>query len=107
MAGAQSPFQAHGEQRKDRSSHGARRIRYSAAESPLIALARRRDKDGKPFLDETLVGAGERLREDFELSQIGLQVAQNWDHFLTAGGAGKFRKWNVCRPGIVRRARSG
>ncbi|WP_282151084.1 DUF6456 domain-containing protein [Ruegeria atlantica] len=90
MAEAQSPFQAHGEQRQDRSSHGARRIRYSAAESPLIALARRRDKDGKPFLDETLVGAGERLREDFELSQIGPQVAQNWDHFLTAGGRGSF-----------------
>lgn len=90
MAEAQSPFQAHGEQRQGRSSHDARRIRYSAAESPLIALARRRDKDGKPFLDETLVGAGERLREDFELSQIGPQVAQNWDHFLTAGGRGSF-----------------
>ncbi|RBW61679.1 DUF6456 domain-containing protein [Ruegeria sp. A3M17] len=90
MAEAQSPFQPHGEKRQDRSPHGARRIRYSAAESPLIALARRRDKDGKPFLDETLVGAGERLREDFELSQIGPQVAQNWDHFLTAGGRGSF-----------------
>lgn len=67
-----------------------RRMRYSAAESPLIALARRRDRDGKPFLDEALVGAGERLREDFELAQIGPQVAQNWDHFLTAGGRGSF-----------------
>jgi hypothetical protein len=68
-----------------------KRIRYSAAESPLIALARRRDRDGKPFLDESLVAAGERLREDFELAQIGPQVAQNWDHFLTAGGRGSFK----------------
>ncbi|WP_170557592.1 DUF6456 domain-containing protein [Ruegeria atlantica] len=87
MAEAQSPFQPQGNNRQDKS---ARRIRYSAAESPLIALARRRDKDGKHFLDESLVGAGERLREDFELSQIGPKVAQNWDHFLTAGGRGSF-----------------
>lgn len=66
------------------------RARYGAAESPLIALSRRRDRDGKPFLDETLVSAGERLREDFELSQIGPQVTQNWDRFLTAGARGSF-----------------
>lgn len=92
MAEAQAPFQA-----QMAPSQGAtakpdrpRRIRYSAAESPLIALARRRDRDGKPFLDESLVAAGERLREDFELAQIGPQVAQNWDRFLTAGGRGGF-----------------
>ena len=68
----------------------ARRIRYSSADSPLVALARRRDRDGKPFLDETLVGAGERLREDFELAQIGPKVAQNWDQFLTSGRRGGF-----------------
>ncbi|TMV08663.1 helix-turn-helix domain-containing protein [Ruegeria sediminis] len=62
-----------------------RRLRYSLTESPLIALARRRDRDGQPFLDEALVRAGERLREDFELSQIGPQIAQNWDRFLTGG----------------------
>ncbi|MEX0328888.1 MAG: DUF6456 domain-containing protein [Ruegeria sp.] len=62
-----------------------RRIRYSAAESPLIALSRRRDRQGKPFLDETLVSAGERLCEDFELAQIGPQVTQNWERFLTGG----------------------
>ena len=55
------------------------------ADSPLIALSRRKDRDGKPFLDETLVKAGERLREDFELAQIGSQVTQNWDNFLRGG----------------------
>ncbi|WP_299947946.1 DUF6456 domain-containing protein [uncultured Ruegeria sp.] len=66
------------------------KVRYSTVESPLIALARRRDRDGKPFLDETLVGAGERLREDFELAQLGPQVTQNWNRFLTCGGRGDF-----------------
>jgi len=31
------------------------------------------------------VNAAERLREDFELAQMGPRVAQNWDNFLTAG----------------------
>jgi hypothetical protein len=63
----------------------ARRMRYNLAESPLDVLARRREKDGAPFLTPDLVAAGERLREDFELAQMGPRVAQNWDRFLTAG----------------------
>ncbi|WP_299642027.1 DUF6456 domain-containing protein [uncultured Ruegeria sp.] len=87
FAEAQSSFQA---KPSGGSAERAKRIRYSAAESPLIALARRRDRDGKPFLDESLVSAGERLREDFELAQIGPQVSQNWDRFMTTGGRGSF-----------------
>lgn len=63
-----------------------RRMRYNLAESPLAALAGRRDKDGSPFLTDRLVQAGERLREDFELAQMGEKVTQNWDRFLTPGG---------------------
>ena len=67
------------------------RIRYGAVESPIAALGRRRDKDGKPFLEMALVDAAERLREDFELAQMGPRVAQNWDRFLTGGDRGSFR----------------
>lgn len=67
-----------------------KRIRYNVLESPLAAVARRKDKDNKPFLSDDLVAAGERLREDFELGQMGPRVAQNWDRFLTAGGRGGF-----------------
>ncbi|MEP2027858.1 MAG: DUF6456 domain-containing protein [Paracoccaceae bacterium] len=66
----------------------SRKIRYNLAESPLTALARRKDKDGSPFLTEDLVTAGERLREDFELAQMGPRVAQNWEKFLTGGARG-------------------
>ncbi|MBE1282299.1 MAG: helix-turn-helix domain-containing protein [Rhodobacteraceae bacterium] len=62
-----------------------RRVRYNMAESPLTALARRKDKDGQPFLGDDLVRAGERLREDFELAQMGPRVTQNWEGFLTGG----------------------
>ncbi|MDK3020341.1 DUF6456 domain-containing protein [Pseudodonghicola flavimaris] len=67
-----------------------RRSRYSRGESPLALLARRKDRDGLPFLDDGLVRAGERLREDFELAQLGPRVGQSWDRFLTgpAGRAG-------------------
>ena len=67
---------------------GPRRMRYNLAESPFAALARRRDKDGKLFLEADLVAAGERLREDFELAQMGPRVAQNWDRFMTGSDRG-------------------
>jgi len=70
---------------------GPRRVRYNMAESPVGVLGRRRDRDGKPFLEAELVEAAERLREDFELAQMGPRVAQNWDRFLTGGDRGGFQ----------------
>jgi DNA-binding PadR family transcriptional regulator len=74
-----------GEKHVAEDGEGRKRIRYNVAENPLAALARRREKDGAPFLAPELVAAGERLREDFELAQMGPRVTQNWDRFLTAG----------------------
>jgi Domain of unknown function (DUF6456)/Homeodomain-like domain len=70
---------------------GRKRVRYNLAESPIALMGRRRDKDGRAFLEGDLVEAGERLREDFELAQMGPRVAQNWDRFLTAGDRGGYR----------------
>lgn len=67
-----------------------KRYRYNLAESPLAGLARRRDKDGQRFLSNDLVAAGERLREDFELAQMGPRVAQNWERFMTGDDRGSF-----------------
>lgn len=85
MAEAAQPFAAQHREWGERADPAAagRRIKYNLAESPLTALARRRDKTGEPFLADDLVAAGERLREDFELAQMGPRVAQNWDSFLT------------------------
>jgi DNA-binding MarR family transcriptional regulator len=66
----------------------ARKGRYMLAESPLTALSRRRDKDGEPFLNDVLVAAGERLREDFELAQLGHESVQDWEQFLSGGVRG-------------------
>lgn len=70
----------------DDPEDGKRRsARVNIAESPLLMLARRRDPNGQPFLSPGMVGAGERLREDFELAQMGPRITQNWDGFMTAG----------------------
>jgi hypothetical protein len=62
-----------------------RHLRSTMAESPLCGLARRRDKDGQPFLDRALVNAGERLREDFELAQMGSIAPIDWESLLQGG----------------------
>jgi hypothetical protein len=65
---------------------GEQRLRFNLAESPLSVLGRKRDKDGAAYLTACLIEAGERLREDFELAQMGPRVTQSWERFLTAGG---------------------
>lgn len=94
FAEAQTPFTTAGDLSEktitDPVTSRTRRARYNLSESPLAALARRKDRDGQPFLEDVLVHAGERLREDFELAQMGPNVTQNWDHFLTGGGRGTF-----------------
>ena len=59
--------------------------RYHATESPLVGLARRKDRDGQPFLKRELVAAGERLREDYELSQVGMPPVESWEAFVFEG----------------------
>ncbi len=77
-------------ERETETPDGRRRIRYNAAESPVSALGRKLDRDGKPYLEPELVRIAERLREDFELAQMGPRVAQNWDRFLTGSDRGSF-----------------
>ncbi len=60
--------------------------RFSAADSPLVALARRRDRDGSPFLSPAQVAAGERLREDFEIAQMSGMEPQDWLALISGEG---------------------
>jgi len=87
MAEAQAPYTVSGGGGSEEDAQTGRG-RSCRAESPLLLLARRKDKDGQPFLDTGMVRAGERLREDFELAQIGPRVTGNWDRVLTGGVSG-------------------
>lgn len=66
----------------DIAKSGRSAFRHYAAENPLIGLARRKDKDGKPFLPRDLVAVGERLREDFELVELSLGKITSIADFL-------------------------
>lgn len=94
LSEAATPFadqHRHWDEREVADEAGPHRVRYNLAESPVALLGRRLDRDGRPFLQPDLVDAAERLREDFELAQMGPRVAQNWDRFLTAGDRGGFQ----------------
>ncbi|MEM7439837.1 MAG: DUF6456 domain-containing protein [Pseudomonadota bacterium] len=79
-----------GERRVAAGDEVPQRLRVNLGESPLTMLARKRDREGKTFLSGDLVEAGDRLREDFELSQMGPRVGQNWEKFLTGGVRGEY-----------------
>lgn len=81
FAEAQAPFGA-------RPANGGTKRRYQAAETPVLALSRRRGQDGTPFLDATLVRAAERIQDDFELAQMEPRNTTNWDNYLTGGVTG-------------------
>ncbi|MEM1301840.1 MAG: DUF6456 domain-containing protein, partial [Pseudomonadota bacterium] len=73
-----------GDEESEPPASGHRRKRYGVAESPLVLLARRRDKDGARFLSDVLVRAGERLREDFEMAELEFAPGASWADVMTA-----------------------
>lgn len=64
-------------------------VTVNLGESPLGWLARRKNAEGRAFLTQREVEAGERLRADFERAELGPNVTQDWRRFLTPGGTGK------------------
>jgi hypothetical protein len=91
FAEAQSPFafqhQATGPRiLPDPETGDLAQAQVNLGESPLGWLARRRGPDGNPFLGADEVEAGERLRQDFEMAQMGPRLAQDWGRFLTPAG---------------------
>jgi hypothetical protein len=48
------------------------------AESPLVWLARRKDRDGRPFIAPAQLLAGERIRADFTRAGLTPRVTANW-----------------------------
>jgi len=57
------------------------------AESPLALLARRKDRNGRPFLEKCELLAGERLRADFTRGSLSPKLGVNWQ--AAAGGGGR------------------
>lgn len=58
---------------------GAAPALCNEGESPLAWLARRKDRDGRPFLAPSHVEAGERFRRDVTQALILQRVTANWE----------------------------
>lgn len=58
---------------------GAAPVLCNEGESPLAWLARRKGRDGRPFLEPSQVEAGERFRRDVTQAQILQRVTANWE----------------------------
>lgn len=67
---------------------GARPVAVDEAESPLGWLARRRGRDGAPFLNAAQIEAGERFRRDVEIAQIRQRVTSDWSGAVGSGRRG-------------------
>ena len=75
----------HGEIVEGRAADLDADVLVNLDESPVGALARRVDKDGKPWLSSDLVTAAERLRRDFELGRLQPRVTANWSASVNSG----------------------
>ncbi len=53
-------------------------VLFDEAESPLVWLARRCTRDGRPLVDVAQLAAGERLRSDFTRAGLTPRVTANW-----------------------------
>ena len=95
FADAATPFRAQHQEMSERpvmdqDGAGEKVVRFNLAESPLLILGRKKDRSGVAYLTADLIEAGERLREDFELAQMGPRTTQNWESFLCSGTTGGF-----------------
>ncbi|TPP12054.1 hypothetical protein FJQ55_05820 [Rhizobium glycinendophyticum] len=62
---------------------GRQPVRRNLAESPLFPLLRLKEKDGRPFLPEEAVAAGDRLAADFDFGNLQPRITASWQPRLS------------------------
>jgi hypothetical protein len=67
------------------SAESGPRAFLDTAESPLVWLARRKSRDGRPLIAPEQLQAGERLRADFTRAQMTPRVTSNWTASIAQG----------------------
>ena len=77
-AGADPFSSQHREFARETRDSGGPAALVDTSESPLAWLARRKDRNGAPFLDAAAVEAGERFRRDVTVAQLLPSVTSNW-----------------------------
>lgn len=64
--------------------NGRQPVRRNLAESPLFPLLRLKEKDGRPFLTDEAVAAGDRLATDFDYGNLQPRVTASWQPRLSS-----------------------
>ncbi len=70
------------------TERGIATVAIDEAESPLVWLARRRGRDGRPLIAPHQLQAGERLRRDFTRAQLMPNTTSRWDSPTMRGQTG-------------------
>lgn len=65
---------------------GPQRVQSDEGESPLLWLARRRDRAGAPLITPVQLQAGERLRAEFTRANLTPRVTTDWTAAMGARG---------------------
>lgn len=81
----QSPVDPFRSQHQQRAEHTVieagkpRNVLINEAETSLVWLSRRKTASGQPMVSNIQLEAGERLRRDFTLAQMGPRVTTDWN----------------------------
>lgn len=67
---------------------GRQSVRRNLQKSPLFPLLRLKEKDGRPFLSEEAVAAGERLAADFDFAGLQPRITASWQPRLATRNKG-------------------
>lgn len=67
---------------------GRQVARRNLQESPLFPLLRLKEKDGRPFLSEEALAAGERLAADFDFAGLQPRITASWEPRLASRSTG-------------------
>lgn len=61
-----------------------KQVLINHSECPLVWLAQRKTKNGKPLIEPYQLASGERLRAAFEKSHMAPQITQNWGRLASS-----------------------
>ena len=76
---------------RDAETGSLREVEVNLRENPLMWLARRKDAQGRPYLEPHHVAAGEKLRQDFETACMQPKITANWNAALVASDRARLK----------------
>ena len=100
--------QAHGRPEKrsaESAAHASEMPGASATESPLLWMARRKDKSGETMIGPAAFAAGERLRADLTFSGMLPRVTMDWSGRMPGGKGGDGASLNPTEAALAARQR--